>query len=87
MHEPKGVAFVERERWARVQMVPNTACVSDACYVCRWQVAAPSTASHPRSGWGGVHAVAAIYSDLAGLAFERSPGSRRPRPWLVEPRC
>jgi hypothetical protein len=38
------------------------------------------------------HAVAAILpsrakGDLADLAFERSPGSRRPLPWLVEPRC
>eukprot|EP00966_Prymnesium_polylepis_P021257 488951-Prymnesium_polylepis.1 len=41
-----------RERLARVQMVPNTACASEACYVCRWQRRAQDLT--PDSGWGGM---------------------------------
>eukprot|EP00966_Prymnesium_polylepis_P201845 4676796-Prymnesium_polylepis.1 len=51
MHEPKGVAIVERGRLARVQMVPNTARVSDACYVCRWQRRARGPHTRLGVGW------------------------------------
>eukprot|EP00966_Prymnesium_polylepis_P004413 101330-Prymnesium_polylepis.1 len=47
----------------------------------------PRRSELPTRQWPRLILPSSVNSDLAGLAFVRSPGSRRPLRWLVEPPC